>query len=81
MVRRALLDDRRCSMTPRAYAWCIVAGFLFTLLLSGCAGYDEHKCGGRLLDYRNGMCVGYGGGFSHQSLHPDVAREIERGRP
>lgn len=64
-------------------AWLLVAAVLTLLVaLSGCAGFDEYKCGSRGWAYRDGQCHGMGAtGFTWQVVHPDVARELSKGRP
>jgi len=65
-------------MTNRAWAWVIVAASLaWMVVLSGCAGFDEYKCGPGYA-YTNGQCRGMGRGFTMQVLDPETARMLSQ---
>lgn len=52
-------------------AWLIVAGCLTAIIAcSGCAGMDEHRCGGRGFHIRDGQCEGYGDNFQWKRFPP-----------
>jgi len=61
--------------------WACAIALLVVVACTGCASYDEWKCGGRGWMLRDGQCEGFGSsGFRYQRLDPETARRIEAGK-